>query len=1364
MQCASCATENPERAEFCLNCGARLALTCPQCGTEGPLQARFCLACGARLAAHPPQAGPTLGERPPAPEGNASYLQRLVPKEYAERLLASRGQASRERRTVTILFCDVEGSTAMAEDLDPEDVMEIMDGAFDVLIEPVYRYEGTLARLMGDAVLAFFGAPIAHEDDAQRAVLAALDIIAGAQEYATRLERERGVRGFNVRVGINTGLVVVGEVGSDLRVEYTAMGDAVNLAARMESAAEPGTVLVSEGTHKLVAPLFETEALGPVEVKGKAEPVAVYRVLASREVSGKLRGIAGLESPLVGREAELGALADAVDRLRTGAGGIVTLVGEAGIGKSRLVAEVRKQALNSAVDRGRSPSGRGVPPNSLVAPVSEQTPSSGAFGATRGPDSGVDPGRSPSGRGPGAMDEVALQWVEGGCLSYGTSIAYLLWLDVLRGLLGVTAEEAPRDVGVALRAQVETLCPHHFEEVHPYLAALMSVPLETEVEARLAQLDGQQVKAGTFQAVETLLGSAASERPVILVCEDLHWADPTSMALLEKLLGLTERAALLLICVFRPEREHRSWRLRELAARDHGPRHTDVWLDALSQAESERLVGNLLWIDHLPEQLKGRVLERAEGNPFYLEEVLRSLIDEGAIEQEAGTGRWLATREVAEIAIPDTLQGVLTARIDRLEEETKRVLRMASVIGRLFLYRVLAEIAREERGLESRLFTLQQEEMVRERARLPELEYIFKHELTREAAYNGLLKKERRAFHRQVAEALERLFPEREEEQVGLLAHHWERAGDAEKATEYLLRAGDQARLAYAHEEAAGFYQRALVFLKDAGEHERAARTLMQLGLTYDAAFDFPRARQAYEEGFALWQRAGEAGATASLPPAPYALRDTWADPLTVDPAFASDEAAISIVEQLFSGLVDTTSEMGIVPDVAASWKVSQAGVKVVFHLRDDVSWSDGVPVTAHDFEYAWKRVLDPATGSRNASLLYDIKGARAYHEGRISVPDGVGVQALDDVTLAVELEAPTGYLLHLLAFTAAYPVPRHVLEQRGATWTDPESIVTNGPFSLKSWQRGDSMVFERYPQYHGRFTGNVQRVELSRAGDDWHSALEWYEDDLLHIVGLATGDPKEADRVRQRHAKEYLTQPDARTHYLAFDVTRPPFDDPRVRQAFAYAVDREAMENATSSGYRLPATGGLVPPGMPGHAAGIALPYDPQRGRQLAAEAGYPGGEGFPEVELLAPGGLRAEAPYLQALWRENLGVEIRWKMLPWAEFTDRVFNSPPHLILVGWIPDYPDPDSYLRVAVERHTAWREERYLSLVERARRAMDPQQRMALYAQAEQILVEQVPLLPLHYGRLHLLVKPWVKRYRTSAMSGFFWKDVVIEPH
>jgi ABC-type oligopeptide transport system substrate-binding subunit len=1179
----------------------------------------------------------------------------------------------------------------------------------------VYRYEGTLARLMGDAVLAFFGAPIAHEDDPERACRAALEITAEAAEYAERLEKERGIKGFNVRVGINTGLVVVGEVGSDLRVEYTAMGDAINLAARMESAAEPGTVLITEDTHKLVAPLFETETLGSIQVKGRTDPVCVFRVLSAKEVPGKVRGIAGLESPLVGREAEFAALGEALERVEAAVGGIVTIVGEAGIGKSRLAAELRREA------------------------------------------------------------SAGVQWVEGRCLSYGTSIAYLLWLDVLRGLLGVTLEESPRAVRETLRQRVQDLCPGEFEDVYPYLARLMSLrpaegveglPLEQDLVAKLDDMGGLELKTSTFQAIETLIHCAASERPLVLVSEDLHWADPTSIELLKQVLPLTDRAPILFICVFRPEKEHGSWRIRETVARTYGYRHTDLWLQPLSAADSETLVGELLQIEALPPELKERILDVVEGNPFYVEEVIRSLIDQGAIVQDEARGHWTATREVAEIPIPDTLQGVLTARIDRLQEEAKGVLQMASVIGRIFLYRILEAIAEEERQLDAHLLTLQREEMIRERARIPELEYIFKHDLTREAAYNGLLKKKRRLFHRQVAEALERLFPGRIEQQLGLLAHHWDRAGDPEKATAYLLRAGDQARLLCAHQEAIDYYQRALASLRERREYELAARTSMKLGLTYHMAFDFRRSRQAYEEGSDLWRRAQELRPRVSVLPAPHALRlHTTTPPATLDPALACDTVSCGVVATLFSGLVDLTPELDVMPDLARSWEVLQDGRKYVFHLRDDVRWSDGTLVTAGDFEYAWKRVMDPATGSPNASMLYDVGGARAFHQGQVSDAGRVGVRALDELTLVLELEGPRGYLPQLLTHPSTYPVPRHVVQARGGAWTELRNIITNGPFQLQAWRREESMVLVRNPEYHGEFGGNLQQVEL-HFGADWASRLEMYQNDLVDVFDLRGLAAAEKDRARRRHAGDYISEPRLGVFSLAFDVTRPPFDDSRVRKAFALATDRETLANLVIGGYAFPGTGGVVPPGMGGHSAGIGLPCDPQQARQLLAQAGYPGGHGFPDVCLLVPSApvVSVASKYLETQWRENLGIEVPWEAPEWLRYLDRLKAEPPHVSIRGWSPDYPDPDSFLRVAVRLHTHWRNGAYDQLVEEARQITDQGERMQLYQQADSILTQEAALVPLFYMRSHLLIKPWVSKYPTSPIRSWFWKDVIIEPH
>jgi ABC-type oligopeptide transport system substrate-binding subunit len=306
-------------------------------------------------------------------------------------------------------------------------------------------------------------------------------------------------------------------------------------------------------------------------------------------------------------------------------------------------------------------------------------------------------------------------------------------------------------------------------------------------------------------------------------------------------------------------------------------------------------------------------------------------------------------------------------------------------------------------------------------------------------------------------------------------------------------------------------------------------------------------------------------------------------------------------------------------------------------------------------------------------------------------------------------------------------------------------------------------LVLERNPMYHGRFAGNVERVELSlRPAGEWLAQLEMYEADCLDILRLGPSPGRELDRVRQRHGAEYVSFQNASTHYLGFDVARPPFDDLRLRQAFALALDRQALADAT--GGKLPATGGFVPPGMPGHVPGIALPFDPERASDLVADAGYAGRNGFPEVELVASRRLQGLCEGLQQQWAEHLGITIRWRLMAWSDLLALLDEKVPALFLMGWSADYPDPDSFLRVGIPRRTPWQHEGYLDRVHRARRSTDQAERMAHYAQAERILAEQVPCLPLFYGRAHFLLKPWVRRYPTSVFGDLFWKDVVIEPH
>ena len=584
------------------------------------------------------------------------------------------------------------------------------------------------------------------------------------------------------------------------------------------------------------------------------------------------------------------------------------------------------------------------------------------------------------------------------------------------------------------------------------------------------------------------------------------------------------------------------------------------------------------------------------------------------------------------------------------------------------------------------------------------------------------------------------------------------------KALVYLLRAGDRARLDYAHQESAKYYLRALAILKEEGEHAQAARTQMKLGLVYHTAFDYQRSRQAFEDGFALWRLAKETQSAVSTPSAPHAFRMARANPLTLDPTMANDSFSGGIINQLFCGLVEGRLAMETIPDVAQSWEITDGGKKYIFHLRDDVHWSDGVPLTAADFEYAWKRSLDPAIGSPNASLFYDIKGARAFHQSEPGERDSVGVKAVDIHTLEIELEEPTGYFLSLLAHYATYPVPRHVLEIHGESWTENGNIVMNGAFKLETWDRDKTMTLLRAPNYHGRFTGNLKRVKIY-FDVEWSDQLEMYEAADLDFLSFG-GTMLERDRARRRHAGEYVSAPMLGTTYAGFDVSRPPFDDPRVRRAFAMATDKKALADMVLRGYEGPAVGGLVPPGVPGHTKSFGQPYDPEKAQELLAEAGYPGGQGFPSIIAWTWQGIKNRAEFLQTQWMEILGIKIAWHVMDFSEFIHRVDREPSHIIQTVWMPDYPDPDSVLRASpIRRRAHWQNEAFERLVGKARRVLDQEERLTLYAQADRMMVEDdVVLIPLTYMWSHILIKPWVQKFPASAINEWLWKDFVIEPH
>lgn len=679
MICPNCNADNRDAAKFCDNCGFRLPIACPNCGTVNRAEAKFCDNCGwrlnplqevgskevgARSGEHAipgtqPAAPPTQPEGESARPAPASPWQRFIPKEFADRLEAARTARAMEgeRRVVTILFSDVKGSTALAESLDPEDWTGIMNRAFEHLITPIYRYEGTVARLMGDAILAFFGAPIAHEDDPQRAVLAGLAIVDGIQGFRDEIQRQYGMD-FNVRVGINTGLVVVGAVGSDLRMEYTAMGDAINLAARMEQTAAPGSVQIAHDTYRLVAPVFDVADLGGIEVKGKTEPVQAYRVLGQKAAPGQLRGIAGLSSPLVGRGQELAALMQVIDGALAGRGGIVGIIGEAGLGKSRLVAEAKEQTLARAAGR-------------------------------------------------------PLTWIEARSLSYSTNMAHHLSIDVLRGLLGLLPDTPDEEALAVLHRAATTRLGDGAVEVYPFFGHLLGLKMDDEMAARVKYLDGPALQARYIAAFKQFLRALAQTGPVVIVCEDIHWADPSSVELGLHILSVAAEAPVVTILVSRMETSAPGWRLFSQMPAIPGVTALRLNLAPLSTSESAQLVNNLLagpsgqlaagqgrpQAAMLPAPVQQLILAKAEGNPFFVEEVIRMLIDRGQLARSEG--EWTVTGDIQTLDIPDTLQGVLAARIDRLPEEARYVLQIASVIGRKFYVNILAAVLQEDRPTEA---------------------------------------------------------------------------------------------------------------------------------------------------------------------------------------------------------------------------------------------------------------------------------------------------------------------------------------------------------------------------------------------------------------------------------------------------------------------------------------------------------------------------------------------------------------------------------------------------------------------------------------------------------------------------------------
>ena len=733
MRCPSCDHENRERAAFCEACGSSLARLCEGCGNRLRAGAAFCDACGR-----------ALGE----PTGAAAAEPRdYTPRHLAERILSHRSALEGERKHVTVLFADVASYTSLAEGADPEEMHALMDRCFRGILEQVHRFEGTVNQFTGDGVMALFGAPLALEDAPRRAVSAALAVQRALGPLDAEV-RGRFGREFRMRMGIHSGPVVVGKIGDDLRMDYTAVGDTTNLAARLQQAARPGQVLVSEATWNLVQGFFEGRDLGALRVRGKSEPVRAFEIeveLAGRSRIEAAAAAAGL-TPLVGRERELSTLGEAFELARAGRGRAVFLVGEAGIGKSRLLYEFRASLA-------------GAPHT----------------------------------------------WVEGRSSAYGRDTAFLPIADAVRRSNGIE----DRDDDAAATAKLERGVAEAGPELAwtlPYLRLLLSLPAGDEA---VAALDAVTRRSETSRALHALFLASAARRPLVLAIEDLHWVDPASEELLAFLTDAIPAAPALFLFTNRPGYRH------PFGDRSY---HVRLALQPLSPSETGAMAGALLASHELPEELTRLIASKTDGNPLFVEEVTKSLLDQGVVQRREG--RIELVRSLDFVSVPDRIQDVLMARIDRLADEPKRAIQVASVIGREFAMRLLERIAEAGQAVSSAVGELRALELIYQKAAHPELAFMFKHALTHEVAYESVLVQRRRSLHRLVGVAIEELYADRLAEHYEALAHHFSEAEDWERAFEYHDRAARKAVDAYANRSAAEHLRRAI----ECGERVGAPR------------------------------------------------------------------------------------------------------------------------------------------------------------------------------------------------------------------------------------------------------------------------------------------------------------------------------------------------------------------------------------------------------------------------------------------------------------------------------------------------------------------------------------------------------------
>ncbi|NJN15715.1 MAG: AAA family ATPase [Oscillochloris sp.] len=906
-----------------------------------------------------------------------------------------------------------------------------------------------------------------------------------------------------------------------------------------------------------------------------------------------------------------------------------------------------------------------------------------------------------------------LRWVVAAATDYGGQAGGALIAAALRELLALPAGA---DYAALEQATTALLGERAGDSAAPYLARLLGITLDERRARELDSLGGESLRWRLSRLVGELTAAALAHGPLVIALDDLQWADPTSLELLGSLLALVPsephpsiaQSSLLLILSHRPDV---SGRAEALLTRLAASGVTQVKLGAIGPDAARIIV-----LQHAPDVTAAaleQMIARGAGTPLFLVELARATAASGP-----------------DAILPETIEGVLQAQIDRLPGPLRATLQLAAVLGPAGEPRLLRElIATSEAIVVERIAAL-----IGAGFLLGEGEdYRFRHTLIRESAYSALLYVRRREYHGAAAKAIERIFPTQIAERSATIGMHYERAGSFLEAARYHGQAADAARLLDAGEEAEAGYRHVLALLEQAGGGgELRGRTLLKLAQVKMNAGDYMAAQELYDAAFELLDqlegRAERASQQASV------FRMGELEPATLDPGLVSTVHEVALTRELFEGLVTLDGNLGIIPAAARRWQIGEHGRIYRFELRSDLCWSNGTEITAHDFVFAFRRNLDPATNAALATQLYPLVGAEALHSGAVVDPTTIGIQAIDDYTLELQLATAASHFLYVLAAPIAFPQPKHLVEALGSDWSLPEHIVGNGHFVLTAWHRSKYLELRRNTRYRRRY-GDVEhvRVEFGNPGDDLMRR------DELELIRCVDHPGRIADFPGAIVSVLYLN-----SFLLSFACGAAPFAERGLRRAFALAIDTEQLVQDVWQGVQLAARGGVVPPGMPGHSPEIGLRFDPAAAREAFAAAGGVNGT----IVLGALPGMGATPQFLCDAWYKHLGVTVELAPdVPVEMLLDGLRDGRFQMALFGWDLDFPEPADVLQTLFYSNSpinyfGWRNPQFDQLIDEALALSRPAERLARFHAADRLLVaEEVAAVPLYHSRSYVLLRP-----------------------